>query len=72
MQISIVLQNLGHGEVRDSEGERRDRWPLILERLADAAPDVLLLNECNHWNENGFMRLGRAARDLELETRSTA
>ncbi|WP_433513808.1 endonuclease/exonuclease/phosphatase family protein [Nonomuraea sp. CA-143628] len=67
MQISIVLQNLGHGGVRDSEGERRDRWPLILERLADAAPDVLLLNECNHWDENGFMRLGRAARDLGLE-----
>ncbi|SDT74515.1 endonuclease/exonuclease/phosphatase family protein [Actinoplanes derwentensis] len=66
MLIEVAVQNLQHGAVKDESGHRRDRWPLLAERLRRVRPDVLILNEARDWNRGGREPLGRAQRDLGM------
>lgn len=49
MDITIAAQNLSHGgfRINDTEG---NRWPLLFERLAPVAADILILNEATGWD----------------------
>lgn len=59
VDLSICLQNLQHGS------DQR-RWRLLAERLGNAEPDVLLLNEALGWTDNDEELLKRAEADLGL------
>ncbi|MCX4529290.1 endonuclease/exonuclease/phosphatase family protein [Streptomyces sp. NBC_01551] len=67
--IRIVFQNLGHGALKDGDGNPEDRWPAVTERIASigAPADMVALNECAGWNLYGHKQLGRAMRDLDMD-----
>ncbi|MEU6647714.1 endonuclease/exonuclease/phosphatase family protein [Streptomyces albidoflavus] len=67
MQLTLVVQNLGHGGLRTGAGDPEDRWPALAERIGAPAPDVVLLQEANGWGANGHRQLARAMRDLDLD-----
>jgi len=60
------VQNLGHGGLRDGDGNPEDRWLLLAERINTAAErvDVVLLCEVVDWHQYGHKQLVRAMRDL--------
>jgi endonuclease/exonuclease/phosphatase family metal-dependent hydrolase len=69
MQLTIAVQNLGHGALRDGAGEPEDRWPLIVERIRslDQPPDLVCFQEACDWGRFGHAQLARAMRDLDLD-----
>ena len=69
MKLTIVVQNLGHGGLRDADGNPQDRWPLLAERINTAADrvDVVLLSEVVGWDHYGHKQLARAMDDLGLD-----
>lgn len=69
MHITVVTQNLGHGGLRDADGNPDDRWPLLVERIGSAAErvDVVLLCEVVDWHLYGHKQLARAMADLDLD-----
>ncbi|WP_370066373.1 endonuclease/exonuclease/phosphatase family protein [Streptacidiphilus sp. MAP5-3] len=69
MQLTVVVQNLGHGGLKNGDGEPEDRWPLLAERINAAAErvDVVLLCEAVDWGLYGHKQLARAMRDLGLD-----
>jgi endonuclease/exonuclease/phosphatase family metal-dependent hydrolase len=56
--LKIVSQNLQKGAGK--------RWPELAERIAACQPDVVMLCECNGWNERYQSQLLDSARDLGL------
>lgn len=69
MQLTVVVQNLAHGGLRNGDGDPQDRWPLLAERISSAAErvDVVLLCEVVDWHMYGHKQLGRAMTDLGLD-----
>lgn len=69
MQLNIVVQNLGHGGLKDGDGNPDDRWPQLTERINGAADrvDVVMLCEANGWDLYGHKQLARAMADLDLD-----
>ena len=69
MQVTVAVQNLGHGGLKDGDGNPEDRWPLLADRINTAGErvDVVLLCEVNGWHEYGHKQLARAMRDLGLD-----
>ena len=69
MELSIVVQNLGHGGLFDGDGNPQDRWPLLAERINSAADrvDLVMLTETTDWHRYGHKQLARAMRDLDLD-----
>jgi endonuclease/exonuclease/phosphatase family metal-dependent hydrolase len=69
VQLTVVVQNLGHGGLRNGDGDPEDRWPLLAERINSAADrvDVVLLCEAVDWGKYGHKQLSRAMGDLGLD-----
>lgn len=69
MQLTVVVQNLGTGRIKNGDGDPEDRWPALAERIDGAAEqvDVVLLQEVVDWEKYGHKQLARAMRDLDLE-----
>ncbi|GHE14687.1 endonuclease/exonuclease/phosphatase family protein [Streptomyces alanosinicus] len=69
MQLTIVVQNLGHGGLKDGDGNPEDRWPQLSERINSAADrvDVVMLCEVVDWHLYGHKQLARALEDLDLD-----
>lgn len=67
MLITVLSQNLGRGGVFDGSGDREDRWPLLLERIAEHQPDLVLLQECEDWQRDGMKLLCKAESDLDMD-----
>ncbi len=69
MQLTVVIQNLGMGGLEDGDGNPQDRWPLLAQRIKQAAErvDVVLLCEATGWNRYGHKQLARAMTDLDLD-----
>lgn len=69
MQLTVAVQNLGLGGLKDGDGNPEDRWPLLAERINSAADrvDVVLLCEVVDWHLYGHKQLARALRDLDLD-----
>ncbi|MFF1422047.1 hypothetical protein [Streptomyces sp. NPDC058280] len=67
--MTIAIQNLGLGGLKDGDGNPEDRWPLLAERINSAADrvDVVLLCEVVDWHLYGHKQLARALRDLDLD-----
>ncbi|WP_175308960.1 endonuclease/exonuclease/phosphatase family protein [Streptomyces lunaelactis] len=70
----MAVQNLGHGGLRDGDGNPEDRWPHLAERINGAADqvgashvDVVMLCEVVDWHCYGNKQLARAMRDLDLD-----
>ncbi|MGW0712502.1 endonuclease/exonuclease/phosphatase family protein [Streptomyces sp. NPDC002643] len=69
MELTIVVQNLGHGGLRNGSGDPEDRWPQLVERILGAGePDLVLVQEAVDWDKYGHRQLGRAMRDLDMDT----
>ncbi|MEY9966894.1 hypothetical protein ABIA33_004959 [Streptacidiphilus sp. MAP12-16] len=69
MRLTICVQNLGHGGLRNGGGDPEDRWPLLAERINSAAErvDVVPLCEVVDWHMYGHKQLARAKADLGLD-----
>ncbi|MFI9788509.1 endonuclease/exonuclease/phosphatase family protein [Kitasatospora sp. NPDC051984] len=67
MKLTIVVQNLGRGGLRDSDGAHQDRWPFLAKRIDATSPDLVLLQEAEQWAEAGHRQLVRAEHDLGLD-----
>lgn len=69
MQLTIAVQNLGHGGLKDGDGNPEDRWPLLAERINSAADrvDVVMLCEAVDWHLYGHKQLARAMHELDLD-----
>lgn len=68
MELKIVVQNLGHGGLRNGSGDPDHRWPLLVERILSAgAPDLVLLQEAADWDKYGHRQLGQAMKDLDMD-----
>ncbi|MFF4534116.1 endonuclease/exonuclease/phosphatase family protein [Streptomyces sp. NPDC001407] len=68
MELTVVVQNLGHGGLRNGSGDPEDRWPLLAERIRSAGPaDLVLVQEAVDWDRYGHRQLGRAMRDLDMD-----
>ncbi|MFI9041751.1 hypothetical protein [Streptomyces sp. NPDC053726] len=69
MQLTIAVQNLGHGGLKDGDGNPEDRWPLLAERINAAADrvDVVMVSEAVDWHSYGHKQLARAIRDLDMD-----
>ncbi|NUR00198.1 MAG: endonuclease/exonuclease/phosphatase family protein [Streptomyces sp.] len=66
--MTIAVQNLEHGGLKDGEGRPEDRWPLLAERINSAADlDVVMVCEAVDWQMYGHKQLARACRDLDLD-----
>lgn len=70
MELTIVVQNLGLGGLHNGNGDPEDRWPQLVERIlgVDRAPDLVLLQEAVDWDKYGHRQLGRAMRDLDMDS----
>lgn len=68
MELTIVVQNLGHGGLRDGSGDPDDRWPVLAERILTVGePDLVLVQEAVGWDTYGHRQLGRAMKDLDMD-----
>ncbi|MFC9431589.1 endonuclease/exonuclease/phosphatase family protein [Streptomyces sp. NPDC056987] len=74
MQLTVAVQNLGHGGLADGDGNPEDRWPQLARRLNGAADrvgagqvDVVMLCEVVDWHRFGNKQLARAVEDLGLD-----
>ncbi|MET9779221.1 endonuclease/exonuclease/phosphatase family protein [Streptomyces sp. NPDC006367] len=69
MQLTVVVQNVGTGGIRNGDGDPEDRWPALAERINGAADrvDVVLLQEVSEWDKYGHKQLSRAMSDLGLD-----
>jgi endonuclease/exonuclease/phosphatase family metal-dependent hydrolase len=74
MELTIVVQNLGHGGLRNGSGDPDHRWPQLAERINSAAArvgarqvDAVLVQEAVDWDKYGHRQLGVAMRDLDLD-----
>lgn len=67
MLISVLSQDLGRGGVFDGSGNPENRWPLLLERIAEHSPDIVLLQECESFERDGMKLLCQAERDLDMD-----
>ncbi|MER5781262.1 endonuclease/exonuclease/phosphatase family protein [Streptomyces mobaraensis] len=68
MELTVVVQNLSHGGLRNGSGDPEDRWPLLAERIRTAGPvDLVLVQEAVDWDRYGHRQLGRAMRDLDMD-----
>ncbi|MFE6052858.1 endonuclease/exonuclease/phosphatase family protein [Kitasatospora sp. NPDC056446] len=74
MDLTVVVQNLGHGGLKDGDGNPEDRWPKLAERIEGAAEvagadhvDVVMLCEVVGWHLYGHKQLARAKKDLGLD-----
>lgn len=62
-----MAQNLSRGGLHNAQGEHKDRWPQLAERIKAVKPDLLLLSELNNWKDYGYKQYVRAANDLDLD-----
>lgn len=68
MELTIVVQNLAHGGLRNGAGDPENRWPRLAERIRSAGtPDLVLLQEAADWGKYGHRQLGQAMRDLDMD-----
>ncbi|MFF8919160.1 hypothetical protein ACF08M_39190 [Streptomyces sp. NPDC015032] len=68
MELTIVVQNLGHGGLRNGAGDPEDRWPQLAERILSVGePDLVLVQEAVEWSSYGHRQLGVAMRDLDMD-----
>lgn len=74
MELTIAVQNLGNGGLRNGSGDPDHRWPQLVERINSAAArvgalqiDALLIQEAVDWDKYGHRQLGVAMRDLDLD-----
>jgi endonuclease/exonuclease/phosphatase family metal-dependent hydrolase len=61
--VRLVTYNILDGGL---DGGRSDRWQPLLEVITGAHPDVLVLNECNHFDAAGHAHLHRMERETGL------
>ncbi|MER6500183.1 endonuclease/exonuclease/phosphatase family protein [Streptomyces sp. NPDC001455] len=67
-ELTIVVQNLGHGGLRNGAGDPENRWPRLAERILSVGePDLVLVQEAVEWSAYGHRQLGIAMRDLDLD-----
>lgn len=68
MELTVVVQNLGQGGLRNGAGDPEDRWPQLVERIRSVGePDLVLVQEAVDWDKYGHRQLGRAMRDLDMD-----
>lgn len=74
MELTIAVQNLGHGGLRNGSGDPDYRWPQLAERINSAGQlvgarqvDAVLVQEAVDWDKYGHRQLGVAMRDLDLD-----
>lgn len=68
MELTIVVQNLAHGGLRNGVGDPENRWPRLAERIRSVGtPDLVLLQEAADWGKYGHRQLGQAMRDLGMD-----
>ncbi|MEU5836341.1 hypothetical protein ABZ820_22105 [Streptomyces diacarni] len=68
MELTVVVQNLGLGGLRNGAGDPEDRWPLLVERIRSVGPaDLVLVSEACDWDRFGHRQLARAMRDLDMD-----
>ncbi len=61
--MRVMTYNILDGGV-DDDGS--DRWPLLLEVINTSKPDLLVLDECSHFDANGYRNLHRMERETGL------
>ncbi|NUK09952.1 endonuclease/exonuclease/phosphatase family protein [Streptomyces lunaelactis] len=74
MELTIAVQNLGHGGLRNGSGDPEHRWPQLAERINSAAErvgarhvDLALVQEAVDWDKYGHRQLGQAMTDLDMD-----
>lgn len=68
MKLTVMVQNLLFGGVLDGDdGRPSERWPLLVERVLSARPDVLLLTEAVQWGQWGHRLLARAMEAFDMD-----
>lgn len=74
MELTIAVQNLGHGGLRNGSGDADNRWPHLAERINSAAAkvgsehvDLALVQEAVEWTSYGHRQLGIAMGDLDMD-----
>lgn len=65
MLLTVAVQNIQYGGNTDDYGHREERWPAIVDRIAQvpALPDLLVLNEVGDWDDED---IARAEADLGM------
>jgi endonuclease/exonuclease/phosphatase family metal-dependent hydrolase len=48
------------------DGSDESRWPLIVQQIREAQPDLLVLNECNEFDSNRNRNLHRMEREIGM------
>ncbi|RLU86232.1 hypothetical protein CTZ27_24960 [Streptomyces griseocarneus] len=69
MRLSVVVQNIKLGALRDAWGNPDDRWPLIFQRIESIGepPDLVLFQEASDWEKYGHRQLAAAMHDLDMD-----